>query len=67
MAKANKKDRDLTTVNKHFDIIENSLNGLIDSSEQIMPLFSDSLKLSRKILKMYKVAFNRGIELGKRA
>lgn len=62
MAKGNQKAAkvkpiDMTTSFKRLYTI---LNELIDASGEILPLFSASLELSKKILKMYERAFEAG-------
>ena len=73
MAKANKK---VTNVNKKptnvkqmntdFDGISATLSGVAVGTEEIMPLFSASLKLSVRILNEYQKAFNAGTKYAKK-
>ncbi len=65
MAKANKKatksaDEHDKMMNAQFDELLSVLDGMATSSEEIMPLFSASLELSKKIVRTYKKAFNVG-------
>lgn len=62
MAKANKKAQDLKQLNQNFDNIKDTLQEIAYSTEKIMPLVSKSLSLTVEIVKMYKDAFNRGLE-----
>ncbi len=62
MAKANKKATnvkpiDMATGFAHLYKIVSELEG---ASEELMPLFSASLRLSIKILRMYEKAFEAG-------
>ena len=61
MAKANQKRRDLTEVNKSFDRITLAVEDMIEGTRQLMPLVADSLELTRKLVKLYKEAFNKGL------
>ena len=61
MAKANRKAVSPKLMNKHFDDVLKVLDDMATSSFEIMPLFSASLRLSQKIVSMYKKAFNQGI------
>lgn len=68
MAKANKKATNIPKVkqmNTDFDGISSTLSTVAVSSEEIMPLFSASLKLSIRILEEYKKAFNAGTKRAK--
>lgn len=49
-------------MNTNFDQIHKVLTEVATSSGEIMPLFSESLKLSIRILKEYQKAFNAGIK-----
>jgi hypothetical protein len=63
MAKANKKATNIPKVkamNTDFDILTAQLSDIAVGSEELMPLFSASLKLSITILREYKKAFNAG-------
>ncbi len=62
MAKANKKAVSPKLMNQNFDRVIEVLTDMGTQSEEIMPLFSDSLELSKKIVLMYKKAFNHGIK-----
>jgi len=64
MAKANKKAQDLKMVNTRFDDIAKSLEGYADATEALMPLVADSLRFTRKLVLMYKQAFNAGLKDG---
>ena len=68
MAKGNQKATkvkpiDMTTGFKHLYTI---IDELISSSEEVLPLFSASLVLSKKILRMYERAFEAGKKYVKR-
>jgi len=62
MAKANKKATELKALNQNFDQIKGTLVEISEATESIMPLVSKSLALTVEIVKMYKEAFNRGLE-----
>lgn len=66
MAKANKKALNPTQMNAHFDKLDKMLDDMATSSFEIMPLFSAALELARKIVRMYKKAFNEGIKYAKK-
>ena len=64
MSKANQKattNADMQEVNKNYDRIKYELEKIADSCETIMPLVSSSLKHTIKCLKLYKDAFNAGV------
>ena len=63
MAKANKKVTQPTKkkqMNTDFAQILATLEAVAEGTEEIMPLFSASIKLSMRILKEYVKAFNAG-------
>ena len=62
MAKANRKAVNSNQMNKNFDDVLKVLDDMATTSFEIMPLFSESLRLSQKIVGMYKKAFNHGIK-----
>ena len=61
MAKANRKAVSPKLMNQNFNDMLKVLDDMATSSFEIMPLFSESLRLSQKIVNMYKKAFNHGI------
>lgn len=62
MAKANKKAQELESVNHKFDEIYSVVDDLADSVESIMPLVADSLRFTKKLIKLYQKAFNSGLQ-----
>jgi hypothetical protein len=60
MAKANQNSRDSQGMDQNFDKILGVLDDMAESCSVIMPLFSDSLVFSKKIVRMYKTAFQLG-------
>lgn len=56
-----KKQQDIKVVNDQFDFITNSLMGMAENCERLMPLVSDSLKFTVKLVRLYKEAFNKGL------
>lgn len=62
MAKGNKKVTKVKPVdmNPAFDNLFKILDALEETSEELLPLFSASIGLSKKILKQYKQAFEAG-------
>ena len=60
--KANKKPRDLTKVNASFDSIISTIDNMADGTRELMPLVADSLELTKKLVKLYKEAFNKGLD-----
>lgn len=65
MAKANRQTKKITQMNANFDQILEVLEDMAACSEEIMPLFSASLKLSQEIVRTYKKAFNAGTKYTK--
>ena len=68
MAKANQKNKKQVSakqMNTNFDGISKTLSDVAVSSEEIMPLFSASLKLAIRILEEYRKAFNAGTKYTK--
>jgi len=65
MAKANRKATNPKQMNQNFKDLLEVLDDMATSSFEIMPLFSESLLLSKKIVKMYQKAFNHGIKNAK--
>jgi len=55
------KEENIAKVNAGFDTIEESLTKMAIDVKQLMPLVSDSLLLTIKIIKVYREAFNNGI------
>lgn len=51
-------NKNITIANRHFDRCNRVLRDLEKSTDKLMPLFADSMVFSRKILAMYKEAFN---------
>lgn len=66
MAKANKKMKNPKQMNAGFDVIIKALEDIIATTEELMPLVSDSLKLTVKLVRLYKKSFNQGIKYAKR-
>jgi len=65
MAKGNKavqKEVDLTIINRNFDIITRTLDDIANKSAPLMPLVSESLLFTKKLVKLYKEAFNAGLK-----
>ena len=62
MAKGNAKARDMAGVNKSYDTILTALEGMSDHTKELMPLVADSLDLTRKLVKLYRDAFNQGLK-----
>lgn len=60
MAKANKGTAKVKKMNTDFAQILGVLTDVAESTDEIMPLFSASIKLSIRILKEYIKAFNAG-------
>lgn len=64
MAKANKKSHSVfpkaPSMEQSFETMLKVLHDMSDNSRPIMPLFSDSIDLSVKIVKMYEKAFYAG-------
>ncbi len=62
MAKANKKATKVKPVDmsEGFDSLFTIITELEESTEELMPLFAASMKLSKKILRSYKQAFESG-------
>ena len=60
MAKANRRATKVKKMNTNFAQILTTLEGVAEGTEEIMPLFSASIKLSIRILKEYIKAFNAG-------
>lgn len=68
MAKANqknKKNKKPNKMNAGFDVIIKALEDIIATTEELMPLVSDSLKLTVKLVRLYKKSFNAGIKYAK--
>lgn len=65
MAKGNQKSQktaDITKVNANFDQIDSVFTQIQDQCKVIMPLVSDSLALTKKLVALYKEAFNKGFD-----
>lgn len=65
MAKTNRNAQmeiDKQKVNDNFDIVDETLNDLAMKLSAIMPLVADSLQFTRKLVKLYRRAFNAGLE-----
>ncbi len=62
----NKKPTNVKQMNTDFDGISATLSGVAVGTEEIMPLFSASLKLSIRILNEYQKAFNAGTKYAKK-
>jgi len=60
MAKANRQTKKITQMNANFDQIRETLQDVAKGTEEIMPLFSATIKLSIRILEEYIKAFNAG-------
>jgi len=63
MAKANQNNKTIPKakkMNTDFDAISATFSDVAVGTEEIMPLFSASVKLAIKILKEYQKAFNAG-------
>jgi hypothetical protein len=59
MAKPRKTlQKDLDIINTQFKSIDQSLEAIINSISETMPLAAKSLELSREIMKQYKLVYN---------
>lgn len=56
------KKEDLEKINKHFKSIESNLEIYAESCDKLMPLVADSLRFTKKLVKLYQEAFNKGLE-----
>ena len=67
MAKGNQKATNVKPgqMAANFKSLYIIIDELTESSEEILPLFSASLKLSKKILRMYERAFEAGKKYAK--
>jgi len=66
MAKANQKSRDIKSIDTKFELILKTLDDMAEEARPIMPLLSESLQLSKSIVKMYRRAFKEGIKYAKK-
>lgn len=62
MAKANKKAKDLESVTNQFSEIIRVLADIAEQTAPLMPLVADSLEHTKKLVKMYKESWIRGLE-----
>jgi len=67
MAKANqmsKRKADIAIINEHYDTIIKFLGEYAETTDALMPLLSDVLRLGQKLAKLYKEGFNAGVKYG---
>lgn len=57
-----KRKSEIDIMNEKFDTVINIIDTLADQSEQVMPLAAESLRLTKRIVKTYKEAFNKGLK-----
>ena len=55
-------NKDVESMKKQFDTLSNIMKNLQDKSRAIMPLVSDSLELTIKIIEVYKEAYTSGLD-----
>jgi hypothetical protein len=54
--------KDIEDMKKQFDTLSGIMKNLKDKTKEVMPLVSDSIDLTIKILGVYKEAYTTGLE-----
>jgi hypothetical protein len=55
-------NKDIEDMKKQFDTLSGIMKNLQNKSKTIMPLVSDSLELTIKIIEVYKEAYTSGLD-----